>query len=45
MRRGWHGPYAIDASIDQVWDAFITTAGLKSWAAPLADVDFKIGGK
>tara|TARA_B100000676_G_scaffold279333_1_gene302500 strand:- start:400 stop:570 length:171 start_codon:yes stop_codon:yes gene_type:complete len=35
----------IDASIDQVWDAFITTAGLKSWAAPLADVDFKIGGK
>ena len=35
----------IDASIDQVWDAFTTTAGLKSWAAPLADVDFKIGGK
>ena len=35
----------IDASIDQVWDAFTTTAGLKSWAAPLADVGFKIGGK
>ena len=35
----------IDASIDQVWDAFTTTAGFKSWAAPLADVDFKIGGK
>ena len=35
----------IDASIDRVWDAFTTTAGLKSWAAPLADVDFKIGGK
>ena len=35
----------IDASIDQVWDAFTTTAGRKSWAAPLADVGFKIGGK
>ena len=35
----------IDASIDRVWDAFTTTAGFKSWAAPLAYVDFKIGGK
>ena len=35
----------IDASIDRVWDACTTTAGFKSWAAPLADVDFKIGGK
>jgi len=26
----------IDASIDNVWKAFSTTEGLKSWAAPLA---------
>jgi uncharacterized protein YndB with AHSA1/START domain len=35
----------IDASIDDVWDAFTTTEGLKSWVAPLADIDFKVGGK
>ena len=35
----------IDASIDNVWKAFSTTEGLKSWAAPLADVDFRVGGK
>lgn len=35
----------IDASLDNVWKAFSTTEGLKSWAAPLADVDFRVGGK
>jgi len=35
----------IDVGIDEVWQAFTTTAGLKSWVAPVADVDFKIGGK
>jgi len=35
----------IDASIDDVWHAFSTTEGLKSWAAPLADIDLTIGGK
>ena len=35
----------IDASIDNVWTAFTTTEGLKSWVAPLADIDFRIGGK
>lgn len=35
----------IAASIDDVWNAFTTTEGLKSWVAPLADIDFKVGGK
>ncbi len=35
----------IDAGIDDVWEAFTTTAGIKSWVAPLAEIDFKIGGK
>ena len=30
----------IDASLDRVWNAFTTTEGLKSWVAPLADIDF-----
>lgn len=35
----------IDASLDQVWKAFTTTEGLRSWVAPLADIEFKVGGK
>ncbi|GEM_PF-658644 len=35
----------INASVDDIWDAFTTTEGLKSWVAPLADIDFKVGGK
>lgn len=35
----------IDASIDDVWTAFTTTEGLQSWVAPLADIDFRVGGK
>jgi uncharacterized protein YndB with AHSA1/START domain len=35
----------IDASIDDIWNAFTTTEGLKSWVAPLSDIDFKVGGK
>ena len=35
----------IDASIDEVWSAFTTTDGIKSWVAPLAEIDFKVGGK
>lgn len=37
--------YEIDASIDEVWDAFTTTKGLQSWVAPLAEIDFRVGGK
>ena len=35
----------IDASIDEVWGAFTTTEGLRTWCAPLVEIDFKIGGK
>jgi uncharacterized protein YndB with AHSA1/START domain len=35
----------IDASVDDIWEAFTTTEGIKSWVAPLAEVDFKVGGK
>jgi len=35
----------IDAPLESVWNAFTTTDGLKSWVAPLADIDFRVGGK
>ena len=35
----------IDAKVDVIWNAFTTTQGLQSWVAPLADVDFRVGGK
>ena len=37
--------FEIEASIDDVWRAFTTTEGLKKWTAPLAEIDFKVGGK
>ncbi|MEZ6093229.1 MAG: SRPBCC domain-containing protein [Pirellulaceae bacterium] len=37
--------YEIDANVDSVWKAFSTAEGLKTWMAPLADIDLKIGGK
>lgn len=35
----------MEASVDDVWNAFTTTEGLRSWVAPLADIDFRVGGK
>jgi len=35
----------IDASVDDIWNAFTTTKGLQSWVAPLADIGFRVGGK
>ena len=35
----------INAGVDDIWNAFTTAEGLKSWVAPLADIDFKVGGK
>jgi uncharacterized protein YndB with AHSA1/START domain len=35
----------IDAGVDAVWEAFTTTPGIKSWVAPLAEIDFRVGGK
>ena len=37
--------FEIQASVNDVWAAFTTTEGLKSWVAPLADIDFRVGGK
>lgn len=37
--------FEIEASVDDVWNAFTTTDGLKSWVAPLVDIDFRVGGK
>lgn len=34
----------IDAPVERVWQAFTTTAGFRSWAAPVAVVDFRLGG-
>lgn len=35
----------LKANIEDVWHAFTTTEGLRLWVAPLADIDFKVGGK
>ena len=35
----------VEASLDNVWAAFTTTAGIKSWMVPHADIELKVGGK
>ena len=35
----------ISAPVKAVWEAFTTTDGLKSWMAPLADIDLRLDGK
>lgn len=35
----------IRASIERVWASWTTSDGLKSWLAPHAEIDFRIGGK
>lgn len=34
----------VKAPIDSVWNAYTTKKGYESWAAPLAEVDLKVGG-
>lgn len=34
----------IDAPVERVWEAMTTKAGWESWAVPLAEVDFRVGG-
>ncbi|MDF0706094.1 MAG: SRPBCC domain-containing protein [Bacteroidota bacterium] len=34
----------VKASIDEVWNAYTTKKGWENWAAPLAEVDLKVGG-
>ena len=34
----------VNAPVQAVWQAWTTTAGLKSWLAPHADIDLRLGG-
>ena len=34
----------VEASLDQVWTAFTTSEGLRSWLAPHAEIDLRVGG-
>jgi uncharacterized protein YndB with AHSA1/START domain len=34
----------VPATLDQVWDAFTTRAGMTAWLAPYAKVDLAVGG-
>lgn len=34
----------VEASLERVWTAFTTSEGLRSWLAPHADIDLRIGG-
>lgn len=34
----------INASVDEVWAAWTTKAGLQTWMAPIVEVDFRVGG-
>ena len=35
----------LNASLDSVWHSFSTEEGIKTWMAPVSQVDFKIGGE
>lgn len=34
----------VPASVAEVWEALTTTEGVQSWAVPVAEVDFRLGG-
>lgn len=34
----------VDAPVAEVWKAFTTAEGLRSWMAPLADIDLRVDG-
>lgn len=35
---------AVDAPVAEVWSAFATSEGLRSWMAPHADIDLRVDG-
>ena len=35
----------IEADIDAVWNAFTTNDGLRTWMAPLVEIELAVGGK
>jgi uncharacterized protein YndB with AHSA1/START domain len=39
-----HAEVIVDASAEQVWNAWTTTEGVKSWFAPGANIEPKVGG-
>jgi uncharacterized protein YndB with AHSA1/START domain len=34
----------VEASVERVWTAFTTSEGLRSWLAPHAEIDLRVGG-
>jgi len=36
--------FNVNASIDSVWHAYTTREGWENWAAPIAEVELKVGG-
>mgnify|MGYP005984207061 CR=1 FL=1 len=36
--------FSVNAPLKSVWDAYTTKKGYESWAAPLAEIDLKVGG-
>jgi len=34
----------VPATRQQLWEAFTTTEGVKTWAVPVASIDFRVGG-
>lgn len=34
----------VDAPVEAVWEAYTTAAGWRRWAAPVAEVDLRVGG-
>ena len=43
-RQALHQHIDIAAPLPAVWEAVTTSAGWRSWAAPFAEVDFRLGG-
>lgn len=35
----------VDAAVEDVWTAFTTSEGLRSFVAPVAHIDFRVGGR
>jgi len=36
--------FSVKAPLKAVWDAYTTREGWESWAVPLAEIDFRVGG-
>lgn len=36
--------FRVNVALDRVWEAYTTKQGLESWAVPLVEIDWKVGG-